>query len=188
MKRLLLTIALTVVATFANAQGTIQFGPNNPVTRYLVNGVLPLSAATGGPAGGTYVFGAFWGTTANDLSLATGVLATNTSAGGVINVLSGNAYQLEGAQPLTTVFLQIRGWESRFGRDFAAGQTGLHGQTSVLPVLLGPSSGPGTTIWAAAVTDLTKFQAINLVPEPSTIALGVIGLGSLLLFRRRQAK
>jgi hypothetical protein len=29
---------------------------------------------------------------------------------------------------------------------------------------------------------------IHTVPEPSTIALGVLGLGSLLLFRRRQAK
>jgi len=188
MKRLLLTIALTVVATFANAQGTIQFGPNNPLTRFKVNNVVPLSAASGGPAGSTYVFGAFWGTTINDLSLASGVLATNTSAGGVINVVNGNAYQLEGTQPLTTVFLQIRGWESRFGRDFAAAQGGLHGESAVLPILLGPSSGPGTVIWAAAVTDLTKFQSINLVPEPSTIALGVIGLGSLLLFRRRQAK
>jgi hypothetical protein len=50
---------------------------------------------------------------------------------------------------------------------------------------LGPESlSPGTVIWSG--TDPTKFQALNLVPEPSTIALAVLGLGSLLLFRRRK--
>jgi hypothetical protein len=187
MKRLLLTIALVAAATFANAQGTIQFGPNNPITRYKVNGVFPAGSTAGGPAAGTYVFGAFWGTTENNLALAAGPLATNTAVGGVLNVASGNAYQLANSEAGTTVFVQIRGWEARFGRDFAAGAAGgLSGSSRILPVLLGPSSGPGTVIWAANATDLTKFQSIDLVPEPSTIALAVLGLGSLLLFRRRK--
>jgi hypothetical protein len=33
---------------------------------------------------------------------------------------------------------------------------------------------------------MANFRAFAVVPEPSTIALGVLGLGALLLFRRRK--
>jgi hypothetical protein len=89
-------------------------------------------------------------------------------------------------EPGTTVFIQIRGWEARFGDDWQRGQSeGWFGQTGIKPFALGPASGPGTVIWSA--TDLTKFQAILFtIPEPSIIPLMGFGLGSLLLFRRRK--
>jgi hypothetical protein len=109
-------------------------------------------------------------------------LFTNSSTGGLISGPNAQAYQIPGFDANTIVFLQIRMWESRFP-DWETGQVGLHGATAVRSVILGPASGPGTVIWSS--TDLTKFQGI-CIPEPSTIALMGLGLGGLLLFRRRK--
>lgn len=189
MKALLLTLALAAVATLASAQGTIQFA-NNAGTRFrFSNGIWP-NEADGGPPGGTLYFGVFAGNSANNLSIQPVLpLGTNTSIGGMISAPSPQAYQLPGWEANSTVFLQIRCWESRFGTDWQAGQAGLHGQTTVRSFLLGPASGPGTVIWSS--TDLNKFQAIAWlspwpgIPEPSVLALAGFGLGSLLLFRCR---
>jgi hypothetical protein len=180
MKKLLFTITLATISTFVQAQGTIQLA-NNAGTRFTVNGVRPTVLAPS-----TYNFGVFVGMSESSLSVQpVGGLGTNTSTIGLIGGPSANAFQLPGYEPNTTVFIQIRGWESRFGGDWEAGRAGgLFGQTEIRPVLLGPATGPGTVVWSS--TDLTKFQAINFVPEPSTIALAVLGLGSLLLFRRRK--
>jgi len=188
MKKLLLTLALAAVTTFTYAQGTIQFLNTGP-TRFNVNGVRPLSVSAGGPVGGTYSFGVWAGTSAGSLSAQNvGAVGTNTSTGGLMSGPSPNAFQLPGFEANTTVFIQIRGWESRFGQNYdqAVAAGSLHGSSAALPFLLGPASGPGAVIWAAETTDLTKLQAINLIPEPSSIALAVLGLGSLLLFRRRK--
>ena len=194
MKSLLVTLALAAVATFADAQGTIQFA-NNAGTRFRINGVIPTS---GSIAAGQFTFGVFVGPTADSLSCDPVLpLGTNTSTIGLISAPNPQAYPIPGYAPGSTVFMQIRGWESRFG-SWEAGQQGLHNQTAIRSVVLGPASGPGTVIWSS--TDLTKFQFIDqvgpgqiipdpldpCVPEPSTIVLVGLGLARLLLFRRRK--
>jgi hypothetical protein len=183
MKNLLLTLALSATVTFADAQGTIQFA-NNAGTRLRYFGVLPVQ---GQIFAGQYSFGVFAGLTADSLSSQpVGNLGTNTATPGLISSYpSPQAHQLPGFEPNTIAFIQIRGWESRFDSYSSAVQFGgWYGQTDVKPVVLGPATGPGTVIWSSG--DLTKFQAINMVPEPSTIALGGVGLVGLLLLRRRR--
>jgi hypothetical protein len=177
MKKLLLTLALVAVAAFADAQGTIQFA-NNAGTRFRIIG--------GNPAPGAFYFGVFVGPTASSLSSQPVLpLGTNTSTPGLMSAPNPQAYQIPGYDANTTVFIQIRAWESRFGAAWGpAVFAGCVGQTDVRPVVLGPSTGPGTVVWSS--TDLTKFQAIDFCPEPSTIVLVGLGLGSLLLFRRRK--
>lgn len=178
MKKVLLTLALAAVTTFTYAQGTIQLA-NNAATRFTVNGVRPTVLLPS-----TFKFGVYVGTDEHILSHEpVGPLGTNSTTIGLISGPNPQAYGIAGFEPNTTVFVQIRGWESRFD-TWEQGQAGLHGQTAVRAVTLGPSTGPGTVVWAE--TDPTKFQHIDLVPEPSTIALAVLGLGSLLLFRRRK--
>jgi hypothetical protein len=185
MKKLLFTLALAALATSTYAQGTIQIA-NNAGTRFRINGAIPTAGTF--PA---LSFGVFVGQTADSLSAeavgGTGLGRSATTAG-LITSDNPQAHQLTGFAGGTTVFVQIRAWEARLGNDWRAAQAGdgLFGQTDVRQVTLGPPSGPGTVVWSS--TDLTKFQAINLtvVPEPSTIALAVLGLGSLLLFRRRK--
>jgi hypothetical protein len=177
MEKLLFILALAAMATFADAQGTIQFA-NGAGTRFRLGFNL---------APGSLYFGVFVGATANSLSSQPVLpLGTNTSTLGLMSAPNPQAYQIPGFEANTTVFLLIRAWGSRFGADWqrAYAEGSLCGQTEVRSVILGPSSGPGTVVWSS--TDLTKFQPMDIYncPEPSTIALVGLGLGSLFLFRR----
>jgi hypothetical protein len=82
--------------------------------------------------------------------------------------------------------VQLRAWEASGGSTYeaalAAGvRTGTGNVFSVGP--LGgndPGGGPPFTD-----PNLTGFQSFALVPEPSTIALGLLGAAALLLRRRK---
>jgi hypothetical protein len=192
MKRILLTLALAVAATFANGQGTLQFA-NGTLTRFQLDR-HDGSARVNVPIDTQLIYGLFWGTSAANVSQTpqspTGGQNTAATGAGLISVPNGTAYQLPGTNPGDVVFVQIRGWSSSFGSDWqAASRTvgAIYGQTDVRSFTLGPSAGPGTVLWSNS--DTTKFRPMLLevvVPEPSTIALAVLGLGSLLLFRRRK--
>jgi hypothetical protein len=177
MKKLLLTLALVAATAATYAQGTIAFG-NSALTRFTVNG----APATLGTA---FSFGVFVNGSDQPVP-ALGVSSTTTA--GII--VAPSVYALPGTDPLQVVSLQIKGWDASFASyDAARAAGGLAGSTDVRSVTLGPTAGPGTVIWqTASGTVATRFNPLNIVPEPSTIALGVLGLGSLLLFRRRQAK
>lgn len=191
MKRILLTLALAVAATIANGQGTLQF-QNGTLTRFMLDR-KDGSALVQVPINSGVTYGLFWGTAADNVSQTaqTPLGAQNTTAtgAGLITVPNGTAYQLPGTDVGQVVFVQIRGWSSSFGTDWQAAkgaQGAIYGETTVRSFTLGPSSGPGTVLWSN--TDTTKFRpmVLEIVPEPSTIALAVLGLGSLLLFRRRK--
>jgi hypothetical protein len=188
MKKLLLTLALAAVATCTYAQGTIQFA-NGSQSRFLINGIR--AGLPGAPAitAGQFTVAAYAGLTADAAANATtpaGPLGTNHPTAGLVSSASPQAHTIDGFAPSATVFIQIRIWESRYG-NWQEGQAGLHGASEAKAFVLGPSTGPGVAIWnSTQVVDPTKLQAINLIPEPSTIALAVLGLGSLLLFRRRK--
>ena len=182
MKKLLLTLGL-VAATSAQAQGTIQFA-NNAGTRFLINGVRALGGA-GRTEAGDFIFGVFAGSTADAISdQPAGPLGANTATGGLITAPNPDGYEIAGFESGATVFLQFRGWESSFGSDWQAARAGgLYGETAVRSVVLG-YPGYGTAVWSS--TEADKFQAINLVPEPSTMVLAGVGTAGLLVFRRRR--
>jgi hypothetical protein len=192
MKKLLLTIALAAMTAVSYGQGTIAFG-NTIASRvkYSIAGQatvdLPVTVRAN--------FGVFFSTSSgveSQLQLGNPTLGTSsTSSAGII--VGAGTYAINGGPELATVFMQIRGWDASFGDNWAAAKAAgaLYGQTDVRQVTLASALGPGTAIWqSATATDPKKFNpmTLSIVPEPSTIALGVLGLGSLLLFRRRQAK
>jgi hypothetical protein len=179
MKKTLLTIALMAVTAVASySQGTIN-PLNGALTRVKIdmngNGVIDAADRNATTQDGlqfTVVWGAA-GSTALDHTVA-GSMTIGTTDGVMVGLPSILA--LEGAGDVgTTVSLQIR----------ASNSTGLRGQTDIKQVVLAPASGPGAVVWATAAT-AARFSPLLIVPEPSTIALGVLGLGSLLLFRRRK--
>ena len=171
MKRILLTLTLAAAATFADAQGTVVF----PRLR------IEYCLGVGAPAPGELSFGLFAGPSAGSLSGQPVLpLGTNTAAG-VIGV-SSQFHQIPGVEPGSIVFVQIRGWETRFGLDWEQSRReGLFGETAIRSVALGPTTGPG-----AIIGPLPGPGEIVICPEPSTIALALCGLGSLLLLRRRK--
>jgi uncharacterized protein (TIGR03382 family) len=173
MKRFLITLALAMTAAFADAQGTIQF-PRLRIEYCLV----PMG---GVPAPGELSFGLFVGPTANNLSAQPLLpLGTNTAAG-FVGVPNQAVYQIPGFEPNSTLFMQVRGWETRFGLDWEhSSREGMYGQTAIISAVLGPSVGPGTVIVGP------NAEIVMCVPEPSTITLAFLGLMGLLVLGRRR--
>jgi len=168
---------MTSVAAYA--QGTIAFG-NSALTRVQIreNGVVRGNAT----AADNLIIGVFFGqagASESTLTQAPGLAAiSGTTAGVLVNAAS--VFALPGTEPGQIVSLQIRAWD-------ATGK--FEGHTDVRQVTLAPTAGPGAVIWqTASGTVTTRFTPliVDIVPEPSTIALAVLGLGSLLLFRRRK--
>ena len=189
MKKLLLTLALVTSAALVHGQGSIAF-LNPPTVLFKTAGTtvnVPIDVNA------TLSYGVFIGATAASLSdQAAGPLATGspTAAGRMAGVPA--VYLLDGTQPGQIVFAQVRAWDNAFGNDWRAAKAGgrFYGETDIRQLeALGPASGPGTVIWQGATgTSANRFFAMTIapVPEPATIALAVLGLGSVLLFRRRK--
>jgi hypothetical protein len=193
MKKTLLTLALVGLAAVAShAQGTIQFANSgaSPIKYQDVIGGPSVNAPDG------CVIGVFWGTDAGTLTLQTPTTTTFTSAG-VSGLYSGGAaYALTGTQPGQTVFLKIAGWLTKGGTTPAAitGSTDArithYGESSVIQTLgLAPTTGPGIVVIQGPagvnVNRVKPFVIAPVVPEPSVLALGALGLGALLLRRRK---
>jgi hypothetical protein len=178
MKKTLLTIALmaaTAVASFG--QGTIN-PLNGTLSKVRIdsngNGVFDTTDAFATTADGIQ-FTVLWGAAGTVPDHSAGVMTIGPTAGILVGLPAILA--LNGAGDVgTVVSLQIT----------AAGPNGLTGKTLVQQVTLAPSAGPGTVTWNSTPIVGRFAQMLITVPEPSTIALGVLGLGSLLLFRRRK--
>lgn len=178
MKKTFLTIALvaaTAVASFG--QGTIN-PLNGTLSKIRIdsngNGVYDTTDAFATTADGIQ-FTVLWGAagTAPDRALQ-GTMTIGTTAGILVGLAAITAIP-GGGEAGTVVSLQIT----------ASGPNGLRGQTDVKQVTLLDPAGPGAIVWNSTPTS-SRFAQMLIVPEPSTIALGVLGLGSLLLFRRRK--
>ena len=191
MKKLFLTLTLLAMAAVSYGQGTIQF-LNGALTRH-----QPETGATrvNAPVDIPLVYGIFVGATADSLSLIPNLpLATPSLTTPGVMAGVGALYAITGFDTGSRPFAQVRAWDVSFGNNWQAAMTQgrFYGQTDVRQIdALGLPGGPATVIWQGATgTIATRFNPIIIhpVPEPSTIALGVLGLGSLLLFRRRQAK
>lgn len=180
MKKTLLTVALVAMSAVASfAQGTIAFG-NSVAARISVK-ESPEAAARTATAADGLTFGVFFGPAGSAEGALTQAPGTATIGAATPGILTGAAsvFALPGTDAQQIVSLQIRAWDS----------TGkVLGATDVRQVTLGPTAGPGAVIWqGASGVNQTRFNPLVVtVPEPSTIALGVLGLGSLLLFRRRK--
>lgn len=185
MKKLILTVSLVVASLSAFGQGVLTF-QNNAATR-ITNGVTGVSSASGaaGTQVGLYV-GAV-GSPAGSLTLAT---TTALIAPGTFNAGNVTIAGFTG-----DVALQVRAWlASTVYASYEAAIAGsIGGDTSVLAAQ--------TTVFTHTLTT-GVVQPNNLnanpgflansgirlvpVPEPSSIALGLLGLGAVALFRRRK--
>jgi hypothetical protein len=180
MKATLLTIALMAVTAVASfGQGTIN-PLNGTLTRIKIdsngNCVYDSTDANATTADGLQ-FTVVWGAAGTaPTHVVPGTMTIGPTAGILVGLPAILA--LEGAGDAgTVVSLQIR----------ASSQSGLRGETAIKQVTLAPAAGPGAVIWSTTGT-ASRFSPSELwlCPEPSTIALGLLGLGSLLLFRRRK--
>jgi len=122
--------------------------------------------------------------------LATATMGTAANTAAFIATPFSQPVTITGNAPGSTPSLTIRAWQ---GSSFAADQAGA-GQwgewTFTSPPLGGvpPAGGnpiPTPTLTGWGDPNGTGFALTSTVPEPSTIALGVLGVGALFLRRRK---
>jgi MYXO-CTERM domain-containing protein len=195
MKKLLLAAFCLGTALSALAQGTLNFA-NDPNTRATNRAGLGFPPAGQGSA---YSAGLYWGaagTAEGSLQLLPaangGVTSTWSPTSG--GVFQGGLATFPTVPGGTQISLQVRVWQNSFP-DYASAVAsgGTTGKGPVQRVTLGNAPGvPLPTVPADMVaptgagdTPLTRFL-VAPVPEPSSIALGLLGLGAIALFRRRK--
>jgi len=117
--------------------------------------------------------------------LGTTTFRTSTSAAGLINQFTSQADGILGGTP--NVNYQFRAWDNRGGtvtswsQVMAAGGTIPSGSSDIAVFDAPLAAGGGTPPLTLGVRSFN----LTVVPEPSLIALGALGLGALLLRRRK---
>jgi hypothetical protein len=180
MKKLLIIAAFMAAALSVSAQGTVNFV--NRITGQLDAPIFGIDGVT--PLNGSGYMAQLYAGSAMDNLAAVGDPApfrTGTGAGywnptgapstGALRVVDGIA---GGAN----AFVQVVAWDVASGATYAA--AGIKGASSIMQVTLGGAGAP-----PGPPANLTALQSFSLVPEPSTIALGLLGAAALLLRRRK---
>ena len=159
MKKLILLLACTVIATSAFAQGTINFTNMKPTKQIITD-----------PDGGSFEGGfaqLYAGTSADSLAAVGSPVAFYT--GKKAGYFSGGSVDVgfNGAG-----FFQVKAWSGADTFDAAL----ISGMSNVIGL-----SPPGLP------ADLAGLEAFSLtvIPEPGTIALAVLGLAAFFVRRRK---
>jgi hypothetical protein len=183
MKKLLLATAVcTLVALSAAAQGTVDF--RNRITGTLDVPVYGLDNVTKlGDANywaqlyySATQTGPFTAVTADPAPFRTGTGAGYWNAG------ADSTRALAGIAGGSTVFLQVRVWDSTKGSSFEAASAAgsLIGQSAVFSITAGGGGSP-----PGPPNPMIGLTSFSLVPEPTTLALLALGAGALLIRRRK---
>jgi hypothetical protein len=195
MKRtLLFAVVLLVSLTGAFGQGTLIFNNNASAAFNLYTNNATGTALGVMSGAGRYRVGLYASTnlsaTAGSLELVG--LATNTALNGKFN--GGSQFILPNGYPTSQqIVFQLRAWTFSAGTSFenaliyaAADPLNVAWGTSPL----GTTTPGGGLIQAGALfgtaPGLLPTGFVLGIPEPSTIALSLLGLGAIALFRRRK--
>lgn len=177
MKKLILFGGVMLSGLVAFAQGTVNF--NNRVTTASID--APVRDMTGALAQGPNIVGQLYaGADAGSLAAVGSAVAFRTgAAAGYVN---GGTVVINSVAPGATAFVQMRAWDTSVAATYeAALAAGIgYGQSSVLSITTGGAGSPPSL--PANLTGLAGFSLV--IPEPSTIALGLLGAAGLLLARR----
>jgi len=204
MKKILVTIAASLLCIAAFAQGTVNF--DNTIYK-ISSGVMGGTTFSAVPttSSGLIQYGLFYGIgQSTSLTLASPLGVNSTSTTGVIASSTDsrtkmNVYALASAPANSTdVWVQIGGWSYSFGTNWEAAQTasldgsGLFyfGTSAVVNInALGAPTGPGVAIFEGSAGTNPKlinaFRLYTTIPEPSAMVLAGLGAAALLIFRRR---
>jgi hypothetical protein len=173
MKKLMITAAALLMACAAYGQGQFFFNTHDTTA----GNVLTFLDATGNKVTGADFFvEVLAGKDANSLTALTPTLALNrTGAGaGFANPFSAT-YTVAGMAGGSSATVAYRAYE---GTSYASASIKSSQALATSPVVLTEPPTPPNEVALGTAN-------VTLVPEPTTLALGFIGLGTLLAFRRR---
>jgi hypothetical protein len=194
IKTLLSAAILAGLATSALAQGTITFSP--PGTSYITNILTSARVA----AGSTFRVALYYLP-----DQATAPTTADFDERGIMLGAAANIQPVPGqfsggsrVTPLTTpagdnAWFQVRAWETAFGATYEeaknnptaiGGRLALIGTSNVIQL----STGNPNAVPVKPAPNLVGMQSFLVapVPEPSVIALGLLGLGALMMLRRKK--
>lgn len=184
MKKLIIIgLAVAGFAVSATAQGVVVFknfgtGLNSPSNLTPV----PLVYNTDGTtrlAGTGFTAELLGGSTAGSLaSLAPTVGFGTGNFAGTFSPSSSVA--VPGVAAGSTAFLQVRVWDNQGGTVTSYNSATLRNQSVVFQVALADALAPSLPI----LVGMNSFS-LAVVPEPSVIALSILGVGALLLRRKK---
>jgi len=184
MKKLLLLAALLGFAGSALAQGTIAFAnTGNNAFRLWTNSI---GGASNLPISGLYRIGLYGSTDGSSLQL---IAVTTNGPGGFFS--AGNPFALpNGYAEGATLTFQLRAWVLANGFTYEEAvlfsPIGPFGISPIASTTLGGGTIIQGALFATTGNALRTGFAIVPIPEPSGIALGVLGLGAMALFRRKE--
>jgi hypothetical protein len=183
MKKILLTITLALASFGAFAQGTVNFDNSPLSTGGAVDAKIYLGAVGGTLLADTGNFAQIYYLNGGSEYVAVGPISTfyPTGSGGEEYVNpSGVSVALPGVALGGSATVQVRAWTGAATWELAQ----VRGESS--PVNIAATGGAGAPPGLPAnLVGLQSF-AITPVPEPTTIAFGILGAGSLLFLRRKK--
>jgi len=187
MRKLIALFAVTVVTVSALAQGTVDFRNGGPAFATVANRLV--NNVGGAPLVGTdFVAQLYFGSAGTVEGSLTAVsaspvafrIATTASPG---TWSGGGSRTLAGIAAGATAVMQVRVWDATlFPAGYAAAVSGggVSGASDLFNYTVPTAGSPPAAFF------MENLRGFTLVPEPSTIALGVLGLAGLLFIRRRK--
>lgn len=187
-KTLLLTAMLALATVTAFGQGSVVFSnsgmPGGGLTRSSTGALVPTGAG--------WSAALYWApeTTADaDFDRDAQQLGGSAAFGPTPGFFSGGGRTINGLTPPGgNAKMQIRVWETQYGSSydavFATGDANAEAGKS-RPFIV-DTANPAIGEPNAGIANLIPRFTIDPVPEPSVIGLGLLGVGTLLMLRRRK--
>lgn len=178
MNKSILSAVAVIASVGALAQGTLNLSTTKtyvPSDQFVFD------------ADGTKLEGAAWVAQISVGSTEASLTAVGISSPFLTGTLAGkwrgspNPATIASIVPGGTGVAQLYAWESKYATYAdAMNGGGKYGKSELFAVTTGGQGSP-----PAVPGNLTNFKSFSLIPEPSTIALGLLGAASLLFFRRK---
>lgn len=180
-------LAISLAASVVKADGTINFFTFNNNTSF---GQVYLPGTTTS-VGSTFLGQLYVSTSLNGTYTAVGSAVAFSGGGASPSAINSGSVNVPGsAAGGDTVFYKLYVWNSAAGSTFeqaSVSGAGIVGKSAGNSIILGGvPSGGGSSLPPNQANTFTSFQ-LAAVPEPTTIALGVLGGLGLLARRRKNA-
>jgi hypothetical protein len=191
-KLILLSAAMMATAIAGYSQGTIVFAnPGQPIT----DSRQPGTSVAAAP----FRVALYWlpdqataPTTADfDAAGSAAIALESYTLAAPGTFARPGSTRIEGVTPAGGfAWLQVRAWEVAFGANYATASTvigAMVGTSTPFRIDTGnPTTTPAGTPAGIVAAGFKSFAVFPVVPEPTAIGLGLLGLGSLLFLRRRK--